>query len=80
MNKFAKLFESEKYGQILVKNDDEDGVPQLQVFFQPEGLGVCRSAITFTEDDDGYDKCDAAFEKCDLELAETIISPASEEA
>lgn len=74
MSKFAKMFESEEYGQVVVMNDDLDGLPAVVVFFQPEGMGVCKAALKFSDDEEGYDKCDAAFEKVDLELAESIIS------
>ena len=37
---FAKLYETE-VGQILVKIDEDDCVPECRIFFQPEGFGVC---------------------------------------
>ena len=60
---FAKLYDTE-VGQILAKIDTgEEGNPEVRVFFEPEGLGVCSLAFTFTEysEDEQWDKLDEVF-------------------
>jgi len=76
MRKFAKLYETEKYGQIVVFNDvcEVEDVPELKFYFIPEALDLCSSAIKFSADDNGFDLCDAAFESCDQEFAERIVA------
>jgi len=60
---FAKLFETKKYGQILVKIDDDDG-PEVRYYFEPKGLGVCSMALSFTDDDkgDAWGKAERVFD------------------
>lgn len=68
MEDFAKIFKDEKYGQVVVfceENDDEQ--PVINIYFKPEGLGICKVGMNFTDDDDGYDKRDEAF----LKITET---------
>jgi len=39
---FAKLYETEDHGQILVKLDAGDvGQPEVRYYFEPKSLGVC---------------------------------------
>jgi hypothetical protein len=72
---FAKIFESETLGQLLVKIDGNDhGAPEIRVFFVPEGLGVCSVALAFTDNDEGWDSADKAFDEVELEKAEEMAS------
>lgn len=67
--KFVKLFETEK-GQILVKLDRNiDGIPEVRIFVQPDGLGVCSVAASYTDDDEGWDLAESWFAAIDEELA-----------
>lgn len=68
---FAKLYETEETGQVLVKLDDGEKGPEIRYYFVPEGLGVCTMALEFTDDDKGtaWDKADTAFEKVNEEQA-----------
>lgn len=53
---FAKLFDHEKYGQLLVKLDtDNEGDPEVRTYFKPKGLGVCSVAAGFKDDDEGWE-------------------------
>jgi len=71
---FAKLFAVEGIGQILVMQDTNDDCnPAVKIFFQPEGFGVCCVALGFTDDDDGWEKCDKAFAKMDQAMAEEAV-------
>lgn len=72
---FAKIFESEKYGQLLVKADTcEEYKPEVRVYCEPPGLGICSTALSFHDDDEGWDKQEAAFGMIDLEMAEAMTS------
>ena len=56
---FAKLFEDEKYGQILVMLDtNENGEPCVKIMAQPPGLGVCAFALSFKDEEDAQDTFD----------------------
>lgn len=69
MEKFCKVFETEKHGQIMVKIDrNNESVPEVRFYASPEGLGVCSLAISFTDDDAGCDLAEAAFAKADEEF------------
>ena len=61
---FAKLYETEETGQVLVKIDDGEKGPEVRYYCVPEGLGVCSMALEFTDDDKGtaWDKADKFFE------------------
>lgn len=64
--KFAKLFENEEIGQVLVKmGETEDGRPEIKTYFVPEGLGVSSMSLEFQ--DGAWDAADAAFEAVDEE-------------
>lgn len=59
---FAKIYDTADHGQILVKADSNDeGAPEVRFFFQPENLGVCSMAITFSDNDGGWDEQDRIF-------------------
>lgn len=60
--KFAKLWEQEGE-QILVKMDDGEDGPEMRVYFNPAGLGVCNFALKFTHEDieEAWNKCELAF-------------------
>lgn len=68
---FAKLYQTEETGQVLIKIDNGDKGPEVRFYFVPEGLGVCSMALEFKDDNkgDAWDKADAFFEKIDEELA-----------
>lgn len=76
MADFAKLFHLEDIGQVLVKRDtDENGDPEVRLYFEPEGFGVCSTAFGFEADEteDESAKAERAFDMVDQERAEKII-------
>lgn len=74
MGDFAKLFQSEKYGQIcVIKQGNDDLIPEIRFFVEPETLGVCQKALTFEDTDEGWDSCDKAFETIDVGVAEIAV-------
>lgn len=72
---FAKLYESGIYGQILVKrgSSNEECAPEVRFYFKPPGLGLCSTALTFNDNDEGNDSADELFERVTLELAEETV-------
>lgn len=72
---FAKLYESALYGQILVKRDNsnEKCDPEVRFYFKPPGLGLCSTALTFADNDEGDANADKIFERVTLELAEETV-------
>lgn len=71
---FAKIFESEKHGQILVKVDESNtGVPEVRYFFKPEELGICSMAVSFSDTDDGWSSADRLFDTTTIEEAENVV-------
>jgi hypothetical protein len=55
---FAKLFEHETYGQILVLLDtDDDGDPAVKFMSCPANLGICTTKFGFKQ----WDRAEAAF-------------------
>ncbi len=58
---FAKLFGGPD-DQVLVKLDSaESGSPEVRLFFEPVGLGVCSIALGFEDSEDGWAKAETAF-------------------
>lgn len=74
MSIFAKIFDSEIYGQLVLikQGDDESGAPELRVLMEPEGLGVCSVAVKYEDSDEGWDKCEACFKKADVRFVEMM--------
>jgi uncharacterized protein YrzB (UPF0473 family) len=76
MSKFAKLYES-NLGQVLVKIDsNEEGLPEVRFFFQPDLLGVCNFAYSWPSDSDAdWDRAEELFNSLDEEkVIETVKS------
>ena len=66
MPMFAKLFGPED-DQVLVKLDGapDTGAPEIRIYFQPPGLGVCSFALGFHDREAGWDKAEAVFKEMD---------------
>jgi hypothetical protein len=80
---FAKVYETEKYGQILAKIDsaepeDKSGA-EVRFYFQPKGVvGLFSVARFFPDTDDGWDNSDKFFLELDKEKCEKIVDPSFE--
>ena len=63
---FAKLYGTD-VDQVLVKlAAGEDGNPEVRMYCQPEGLGVCSVAAGWDDDSDAsWDKAEKAFAEID---------------
>lgn len=69
---FAKIFESETLGQILVvKDTNDDGDPCVVVMFDPQLEGLENIKTKFGFDDE--DRRDHIFDRVDLEKAESVV-------
>jgi hypothetical protein len=70
---FAKLFTTEDRGQLLVvRQTNPDGDPEMRVYCEPEGLGVCSVALSWDDDDKGWDLQESCFERYTEELARKL--------
>lgn len=63
---FAKLFGPDN-DQVLVKLDahDRTGVPEIRIFFEPPGLGVCSFAVSYEDSEQGWNLAEQAFKRMD---------------
>lgn len=63
---FAKLF-GPANDQVLVKLDAQDriGVPEIRIYFEPPGLGVCSFAISYEDSELGWELAEQAFGRMD---------------
>lgn len=71
---YAKSFYTDK-GQILVKidqgtshNNDNTG-DEVRFYLKPEGLGVCSTAVNFSDTDDGNKAAQQLFDTVTEEIA-----------
>ena len=67
---FAKLFNDEKIGQILVTTESENG-PALKFRVNHEGMNIA-SSVNLNDDDTGWERLEEMFQKCDLEMARGV--------
>lgn len=69
---FAKMFESETLGQILVMKDTNgDDDPCVTVMFDPQIDGMENIKMHFGFDSD--EKRDSVFDRIDIEKAESAV-------
>jgi hypothetical protein len=75
MREFAKVFESGRYGQLLVmiQRSDDTADPELRLFCCPPGLHVCSVALEFCDDATGWDHAEDAFAQMTVSLAEEWV-------
>jgi len=74
--KFVKLYEDTKYGQILVRLDEnEEGNVEVKytAYMSCLGMGLCSIAPVF-EGEDMWEKAEKSFERVTLENAIDVIS------
>lgn len=79
---FAKLYDTEEHGQILVKLDqsesDDHSGPEIRYYFEPEGLGVCSIAINAVDTDKGWEAAERIFTETTEERATATVAAAKE--
>lgn len=74
---FAKLFQFESVGQVLVMLDSGDEGPEIRFHFYPKNLGVCAVTLGFNGEA-AWDNAEKAFTNVDAAHAEKIVSKALE--
>jgi len=72
---FAKLYETEEYGQILVKLDTNDEMnPEVRYFFEPKNLGVCSIATIYQDDSEkSWDSAELIFNDVCIDSAIEMV-------
>ncbi|EOH9027157.1 hypothetical protein [Pseudomonas aeruginosa] len=78
MKQFAKLFEFEDLGQVLVMLDRGDDGPEVRLYFKPDGLGVCSVACSSFPggEDEQWDHAEKGFATVDSEGAHKLVAEA----
>jgi len=71
---FAKIFESEKYGQLccIAGSQNDEGKPEIRVHCQPEKFGVCSYSVMFSDTDKGWASQERAFKIFTVKEAEAL--------
>lgn len=83
---FAKMFQSEEVGQIVIMkdiNDDQD--PCIKIYFDPniEGLSICNSIISFQKEesrDKAFDQIEIRHVEYSVKRTISMLQEAVEEA
>ena len=60
---FAKIYETEETGQVLMKVDQGGEGPEVRFYFVPEGLGICSTAMQYKNTDEGWENANKFFEE-----------------
>jgi len=70
---FAKLYETEQHGQILVVIDtNDDGSPSVTISVEPEGMGVCSLGPSWKDTDVGWSSAEKLFNDMTEDMAITF--------
>ncbi|MES4685393.1 hypothetical protein ACSLV1_31870 [Pseudomonas aeruginosa] len=78
MKQFAKLFEFEDLGQVLVMLDRGDRGPEVRLYFKPDGLGVCSVACSNFpgDEDEQWDHAEKGFTTVNSQGVHEIVAEA----
>lgn len=78
MKQFAKLFEFEDLGQVLVMLDCGDDGPEVRLYFKPDGLGVCSVACSNFpgDEDEQWDHAEKGFTTVNSQGVHEIVAEA----
>ncbi|MBV5972223.1 hypothetical protein [Pseudomonas aeruginosa] len=78
MKQFAKLFEFEDLGQVLVMLDRGDDGPEVRLYFKPDGLGVCSVACSNFPggEDEQWDHAEKGFTTVNAQGVHEIVAEA----
>lgn len=76
MKLFAKLYEVEKIGQILVKLDsnNDTGMPEVRFYFTSQKVGICSLALKFKDGEEEI--AEKAFSNTTIHTATNMIKDA----
>ncbi len=71
---FCKLFGTDN-DQVLVKLDsNDDGFPEVRIYFEPPDLGVCAAAFSWNDSDTGWDTAEKTFADITEAKAREIVA------
>jgi hypothetical protein len=76
MTNFVRTFSSKRYTQIIaMRRQDKDGAPELRLYFQPDGMGVCEFGIGLRDDlpGDAGKRIDEAFATLNGQAATEMV-------
>lgn len=69
---FAKLYETEEWGQILIVFDTEDGMPRVSTRCHVPGIGVANFKIVLPNNEEGWEQAERMFHAIDEPRAVTL--------
>lgn len=78
MNQFAKLFQYDDIGQVLVVIDQSEGEksgPEVRFSFTAPGLGVCSIKFNFPDTEEGWDKAEECFNTASEITSYEVVRP-----
>ena len=58
---FAKIYEFDDIGQVLVKHANTDDGYEVKVYCEPKGFGICSMALNFPDTDTGFKNSNKCF-------------------
>lgn len=71
---FAKIFNSQKFGQILVKRDSEDDEPNVTISYHTEQTGLLNITIGFDKHDQSEAQRDTLFNRLDESKIDELLA------
>lgn len=73
----AKIFNTKEHGQLCAIRSSENLQlrPEIRVFCEPNGFGVCSSALLYDDTEEGWDTQEEVFKNLTEEQAIAIASP-----
>lgn len=71
---FAKIYGPDVQQVLILKDEDEEGNPQLKIMTNADSGGIVSLGMGFDDTDDGWEKLDRAFEQMDEVTALKYIS------
>lgn len=79
MNQFAKLFQYDDIGQVLVvidQTEDAEKVgPEIRFSFTAPGLGICAVKMNFPDTEEGWDKAEEIFSLASEQTSYDVVKP-----
>lgn len=70
---FAKFFGNDE-DHVVVMLDSGDEGPEVRLFFEPMGMGVCSFAAKFSDTDEGWDSAEKMLAEMTEEKARQMIT------
>lgn len=71
---FARLFGNDDDQILIMLDQEDDGRPTIDAFFQPSGLGICSFSTVFEASDDGWEKAQFMLRNLSEEQVRTVAA------